>query len=82
MDAKLTLTIERGLVERAKAYARDNGRSLSDLVESYFKFILSDEYGSADIIPDAVMDLKGSFTAPEDFDYKQALLEELSKKHL
>ncbi len=37
MNKKLTLTIEQELISRAKKYAKDKGRSLSDLVENYFK---------------------------------------------
>ena len=82
MDAKLTLTIEQNLIVRAKAYARDQGRSLSDLVESYFKILTSTDYRVPDKFPAIIEELKGSFKAPDDFDYNQALINELQKKHL
>ena len=82
MDTKLTLTIEQNLIARAKDYARDQGRSLSDLVENYFKLLLSDDYTSENEISSVVKELRGSFQAPEDFDYKKALQEEIIKKHL
>ena len=37
MNTKLTLNVDSELVQKAKSYAKDKGRSLSDLVESYFK---------------------------------------------
>ena len=37
MDTKLTLNVDSELVQKAKSYAKDKGRSLSDLVETYFK---------------------------------------------
>ena len=82
MDTKLTLTIEQSIIVRAKKYAKDQGRSLSDLVENYLKLLLSDDYPVQKEIHDVVLDLKGSFQAPADFDYKQALQEEIIKKHL
>jgi uncharacterized protein (DUF3820 family) len=37
MNAKLTLTIEQSVIEKAKIYAKSRGRSLSDIIESYLK---------------------------------------------
>ena len=37
MTTKLTLTIDESIIDSAKAYARDQGRSLSDVVENYLK---------------------------------------------
>ena len=40
MTTKLTLTIDESIIDSAKAYARDQGRSLSDVVENYLKVLL------------------------------------------
>jgi len=37
MDTKLTLTLNKDIIEYAKKYAASNQTSLSDLVENYFK---------------------------------------------
>lgn len=37
MNTKLTLTIERSVIEKAKKYAKDKERSLSNLIENYLK---------------------------------------------
>ena len=37
MKSRLNLTIENSLLEDVKSYAVKNKRSISDLVESYFK---------------------------------------------
>jgi hypothetical protein len=37
MDAKLTLKLDKTVIESAKEYAEHNKRSLSKLVENYFK---------------------------------------------
>lgn len=39
MRTKLTLTIEKEIIEVAKKYAREKGQSLSEMVENYFKLI-------------------------------------------
>ena len=41
MDAKLTLNMDREIAGKAKKYARSKGRSLSDLVEDYLRFLTS-----------------------------------------
>lgn len=43
MNTKLTLTIEKEVIEIAKEYAQEKGQSLSELVENYFKFITSNK---------------------------------------
>ena len=37
MNTKLTLTIEQSVIEKAKKYAKNKERSLSDLIENYLK---------------------------------------------
>jgi predicted HicB family RNase H-like nuclease len=39
MGTKLTLTVEKEVIERAKSYAKSNGRSLSELVENFLESI-------------------------------------------
>jgi hypothetical protein len=46
MDSKLTLNVDKTLTEKAKLYARSQGRSLSDLVEHFFRLITSDDSSS------------------------------------
>ena len=42
MNTKLTLTIEKEIIEIAKEYAKEKGQSLSEIVENYFKLITVD----------------------------------------
>ena len=37
MKTKLTLTIEKSVIEKAKEFAGNSGKSLSDLVERYLE---------------------------------------------
>lgn len=82
MNTKLTLTIEKEVIKTAKEYAKDKGQSLSDLVENYFKLITRDrrEIQSEQLSP-RIQRLRGIMTIDDDFDYKEVLTEELSKKY-
>ena len=82
MNTKLTLTIEQSVIDRAKKYAREKERSLSDLIENYLKAITKEK--KTEMVRDTpiVQSLKGSFHIPDNFDYKKELTENLSKKYL
>lgn len=82
MKAKLTLTIQQNVIISAKIFAKENGRSLSDLIENYLKSITNETSGSEAIDSPLINSLKGSFKAPEDFDYKKKLSEALAQKLL
>lgn len=82
MDTKLTLTIEQTIIEKAKKYAKGEGRSLSDIIENYLKAVIKDDnIESIDLTP-IVKSLKGSFKAPKNFDYKKELSKRLTEKYL
>jgi hypothetical protein len=36
MKAKLTFTIQKEVIEISKEYSKENGQSLSEMVENYF----------------------------------------------
>jgi len=77
MNTKLTLTIDKTVIEKAKVYAGKQGRSLSSMIENYLKAVTSKEdkvVTEVELSP-IVKSLVGSFKMPKDFDYK----EELSK---
>ena len=54
MLSKLTLSVEKYVVQKAKAHARAQGRSLSEVVTSYLRR-LSTERGSAEMLDPQVM---------------------------
>ena len=81
MNTKLTLTIEKNVAEAIKEYAYSNDRTLSDMIENYFKLILYNRAPKTATTP-IVNSLKGVFKIPEDFDYKEALSDALVEKHL
>jgi hypothetical protein len=39
MNAKLTLSLDKEVIEKAKAYAKEQGISLSKMLENYLKVI-------------------------------------------
>lgn len=82
MNTKLTLTIEQAIIEKAKRYANSKGRSLSDIIENYLKVITKEDEDEMQELTPIVKSLKGSFKAPEDFDYKKELSKRLKEKYL
>ncbi len=82
MNTKLTLTIEQTVIEKAKKYAKGKERSLSSLIENYLKALTKESDSNEMELTPIVKSLKGSFTAPKNFDYKQELTKRLSEKYL
>jgi len=87
MDTKLTLNINKRVVNRAKSYARKQGRSLSDLVENYLKAITMnekiDEEEIMSQISPRIRELVGiAKKVPKDIDHKELITEYLTKKYL
>jgi len=82
MNAKLTLTIEKDVIAEAKEYAKQKGLSLSEMVENYFVLLTRTSKPGAIELTSIVKSLKGSFDAPDDFNYKDVLSEQIAKKHL
>jgi len=82
MSTKLTLTLEKKVIETAKEYAKEKGQSLSELVENYFKLITEDRRKiEPRQLSSKVQKLRGIIKTDEDVDYKQVLAEELSRKY-
>ena len=48
MNTKLTLSLDKEIIEQAKIYAKGTGRSLSEMVESYFKSLSNPKRKSED----------------------------------
>ncbi|MCD8529163.1 MAG: DUF6364 family protein [Chitinophagales bacterium] len=63
MNTKLTLTIEKEIIERAKDYAKKKNRSLSDIIENYLKMLTDKKQTNKEEqeLTPLVKSLKGSF---------------------
>ncbi|MEO6818877.1 MAG: DUF6364 family protein [Ginsengibacter sp.] len=80
MTTKLTLTVEKSIIERAKFYAKNTGRSLSELIENYLDTI-TQEGGDENISP-KLKKIVGAVKLPKDFDEEKELRSYYEKKHL
>ena len=81
MPTKLTLTVDKEIIELAKSYARLHGRSLSDLIENYLKSLVKNDHPKNELSP-KVRRLLGAVKLPENADYNQEILDAVSSKHL
>lgn len=70
MDTKLTLKLDDRIIRSAKEYAQTNNKSLSKLVELYFKNLVSEDGEKTRYSP-LVEELSGVITAKDlrDLDY-------------
>ena len=82
MNTKLTLTLKKEVIDQAKKYASEKGRSLSEMVENYFKYLteIKPEKKAEELSP-RVKKLRGIVKVKSDFDYKKILDEERIKKY-
>ena len=84
MDAKLTLKLDKFVIDRAKEYAASHKRSLSRMIESYLRSLIDKD------IPDSKDDIEISpfiksmttgVKVPGDIDYKKLYSDYLSEKY-
>lgn len=80
MNTKLTLSLEKTVIEKAKSYAKETGRSLSDLVENYFENLTSKSKNEENIHP-KVKKLIGRIKLPDDFDEEKVKEEYFREKY-
>lgn len=82
MKTKLTLTIEKSVIEKAKVLAQQSGKSLSELIEKHLsKEIQQIEKDQKPGIPSQFENLFGSVDLPKDLNEKEEIRKILSKKH-
>ncbi len=81
MLTKLTLTVDKEVIEKAKVYAKNTGRSLSDVIESYLEILTAQE-PETKIESSKIKKISGVVKLPKDFDEKKEIAAYLKKKHL
>ncbi|MBC7440576.1 MAG: hypothetical protein H7250_11410 [Flavobacterium sp.] len=81
MNTKLTLSLEKEVIEKAKFYAKGTGRSLSEMVENYFKSLDSPQETDNDTIDPRLKKLIGIVKLPPDFDMEKAKEEYHKEKY-
>ena len=74
MNTKLTLSIESQVIEKAKQYAKQQGRSLSNIVEEYLKSISNKpKKNTAKELHPLVEELSGSVKFSKSKSYKEVI---------
>lgn len=81
VNTKLTLKLDKNIIERAKIYAKLQKTSLSNLVENYFRSISSHGDNSDLDLSPIVQELSGIIDLPEDFDIKEEYAKYLTEKY-
>jgi hypothetical protein len=81
MNTKLTLKLQKEVIEQAKIYAREHQVSLSLLVENYFKFLAGKKQQSNSELSPMVKELSGIIDLPENFDLKTEYADYLVEKY-
>jgi len=75
MDAKLTLKLNKEIIEKAKEYAASHKKSLSQLIESYLSSIVqkgpTHTLSESEITP-FVKSMATGVNIPEDLDIREA----------
>lgn len=85
MDTKLTLKLDKNVIERAKEYAASQNRSLSRIIESYLQSLTVEEdikNNKAGIqISPFVKSMSSGVHIPADLDYKTDYSNYLTEKY-
>jgi hypothetical protein len=82
MDTKLTLKIDKTVIEKAKDYASNQHVSLSKLVENYLNSLTSKTPKADQItISPFVKSLTNGNTIPAEYDYKKDYQDYLEEKY-
>ncbi len=84
MDTKLTLKLNKHVIDKAKEYASSHERSLSRMIESYLRSLTERDDSSLkdDIeISPFVKSMRTGVKLPVNFDYKKSYGEYLSEKY-
>jgi hypothetical protein len=80
MNTKLTVKLNKRVIDDAKTYARNHRTSLSRMIESYLDAMTKKEIKEFEITP-LVESLSGVVTLPNDYDYKDDYSKFLIEKY-
>lgn len=80
MDSKLTLNVNKSVIEKAKDYAKSHNVSLSQIIESYLSSLVNKKDKEIEITP-LVKSLSGVIKLNKDFDYKKEYTDYLLEKY-
>ena len=80
MDTKLTLNLDKNVIDKAKKYARSHKISLSRLIESYLSSLISKQNTEIEISP-LVESLSGVIELEKNYDHKEGYTDYLFEKY-
>lgn len=84
MDTKLTLKLDKQVIDKAKKYAASQQRSLSRIIEAYLKSLIGKEENdgieSIEISP-FIKSMSTGISLPPDLDTKSAYGDFLNEKY-
>lgn len=78
MNTKLTLSLDKNVIEKARKFAKSNGRTLSNLVETQLKVAMK-AVDEDEIHPD-IKKLMGKIHVPANFNHKAEMKNIMTKK--
>ncbi len=84
MDAKLTLKLDKLVIDKAKEYASSHKKSLSRMIEAYLKSLIDKDSKEPDDnfeISPFVKSMQTGVKIPADFDYKKTYTDYLMEKY-
>ncbi|HNW61293.1 MAG TPA: DUF6364 family protein [bacterium] len=82
MDAKLTLKLDKHIIEKAKSFARVNHTSLSHLVEGFFERLIEPDHEELPGLPPTVNELVGVLKIRDKSDIEVSKEQYLLEKYL
>ena len=83
MNTKLTLSIEKEVIDAAKEYAKSQGRSLSNVIEEYLKSVTKRKSKKKEHkFNSLIEELSGSVKLPANKTYDDVLTEAFVEKYL
>jgi len=82
MDTKLTLKLDKKIIEKAKIFARQNNISLSALVEKYFEVLTEKDHEKEPDLSPTVKALSGIIKIEHDAEPKDIRDRYLLEKYL
>jgi hypothetical protein len=81
MDTKLTLKLNKAVIEKAKEYASDKNMSLSRIIESYLQSLTSENENPEFEISPFIKSIATGVEIPTDLDYKKEYSHYLMEKY-
>ena len=81
MSTKLTLSLKKEIIERAKEYAKEHNISLSFLIENYLQKLISDYKFDTQKKGSIVDELSGIINLDTEVDYKDLHTAYLNEKY-